>query len=65
MSRENFRSSPSALSSRRKYSAEPDPWAQGRNGALVDRQILVGDQQVRVDLELDAQTGALGAGTER
>ena len=37
----------------------------GRDGALADRQVLVGDQQVGVDLQLGAQTAALGAGAER
>src|SRR5450631_4934206 len=41
MSRENFRSSPRALSSRRKYSAEPDPWDQGAMAPwLIDRSSL-------------------------
>ena len=38
------------------------PW---RDRTLVDREVLVGDQQLWVDLELGTQPGALGAGAER
>ena len=39
--------------------------APGRDGAFGERQRRVGDQQLLVDLELGAQTGAGRAGTER
>ena len=43
----------------------PDALGPRCDGALAERQVLVGHEQLGVDLELGAEAGALGAGAER